>query len=283
MADLWFAYSVMLLVSVALGVVTAKVAYPKEQQLNMLLITLAILAMFAYLMNVAGQLFLAAFVDDSAAIIWTNLTPLFGACAGGWLLHFQGIPQSRRGLMTAFLWLASLGSMLWPNLGPMLRPPPQSEHIVEQGVIMQSARATCSPAAAANLLTKAGIATTEAELIPLCLTDESGTPTLGLYRGLKLVAERNSRSIKILKTDLEGLLNNIPLPVLLTVELPAYGVDDPRYEADWGWIPGTGHSVVAVDRLQNGNLLIADPSTGLEAWSRKDLEVLWHGEGLWVE
>jgi hypothetical protein len=268
---------------VGLGLVTAKVVYPKEQQLNMLLLTLAILAMFAYMMNVAGQLFLATFIRNSAAIVWTNLTPLFGACAGGWLLHLEKIPIRRRSLMTLFLWIASLGSLVWPSLGPILRPPPDSEHIVEQGMILQSARATCSPAAAANLLTQAGIATTEAELIPLCLTDESGTPTLGLYRGLKIVAAKHGRSIKILETNLDGLLNRNSWPVLLTVELPAYGVEDPRYEAEWGWIPGTGHSVVAVDRLPNGDLLIADPSVGLEAWSAEDLKILWHGEGLFIE
>jgi hypothetical protein len=146
---------------------------------------------------------------------------------------------------------------------------------------MQTSWATCSPAAAATLLRAEGLATTEAEMIPLCLTDSAGTPTLGLYRGVKLVAEQNGQAVEILDSTVDELLADGDWPVLLAVKLP-FGVDDRRYADQWGWIPGMGHSVVAMGRTADGRVIIGDPSVGLEAWSEDDLRVLWHGDGMRV-
>ena len=119
----------------------------------------------------------------------------------------------------------------------------------------------------------------ERDLVPLCLTDRSGTSTLGLYRGVKKVASENHLDVEIVDSSLDQLLEANDWPVLLAVKLP-YGVEDPRYARDWGWIPGTGHSVVALGRLPGGRVVVGDPSVGIEAWSREDLELLWHGVGL---
>jgi hypothetical protein len=146
---------------------------------------------------------------------------------------------------------------------------------------MQSSWATCSPAAAATLLNAEGITVSEREMIPLCLTDYHGTPTLGLYRGVKLIANRNNRRVEIIDRHLEQLLRDDDWPVLISVRLP-FGVDDPRFADEWGWIPGTGHAVVGLGRTPDGGFLIADPAVGLERWSKPKLEKLWQGNGLRV-
>ena len=145
----------------------------------------------------------------------------------------------------------------------------------------QSSWATCSPAAAATLLTAEGIPVSEREMIPLCLTDYDGTPTLGLYRGIKLISSRNNRQVEIVARDLATLLQENDWPVLMAVRLP-FGVDDPRFEAEWGWIPGMGHSVVVLGRNPAGEFLVADPAVGLEVWTESKLETLWQGNGLRV-
>ena len=118
-------------------------------------------------------------------------------------------------------------------------------------------------------------------MIPLCLTDYAGTPTLGLYRGVKLIANRNNRRIEIIDRSLEDLLRDDDWPVLLAVRLP-FGVEDRRFTDEWGWIPGMGHSVVAFGRTPDGGFIIGDPAVGLERWSKSELEILWQGNGLRV-
>ena len=70
----------------------------------------------------------------------------------------------------------------WPLLG---RTPACSERWDELGTCLQTTDYTCSPACAATLLKKYGIAATEQEMAELCLT-RRGTSWQGLYRGLKL-------------------------------------------------------------------------------------------------
>ncbi len=281
MSDLYVAYTAMFVLSAVAGYSAAKWCYPASRQTLVLLLTLMLVATFFYMSQVAGQLYLARFVPLSAAIIWTNITPVLAALAAGWLLRLTEVPQPRRGILCGVLCIGAIGSLFWPSLGPLLRPPPVGEGLYVDGIVKQSHWATCSPAAAATLLNQVGIQTTESEMIPLCLTDRSGTPSLGLYRGVKLMTARASRDVQFVHGNIEMLLNNKQWPLLLTVQLPAYEVEDPRYEQEWGWIPGMGHSVVALGRDPQG-VVIADPAVGLEVWSDEDLRVLWHGEALQV-
>jgi len=280
MNDLTVAYAAMALLALVAGCGAGAWLYPPRGQARILLVTLAIVGMFAYLFYVAGQLFLARIVPDSAAIVWTNLTPIFAALAAGWILRLEEIPPARRLLMSLVVAAGSFGSLCWPSLGPLLRPPPAGDPAVPEVIAFQSSWATCSPAAAATLLVHAGIPVSEQTMIPLCLTDSSGTPSLGLYRGLKLMAAAHQREVEVLRWRVDELFARDRWPVLLTVQLPRTGVDDPRYEQQWGWIPGMGHSVVALKRLSATELLVADPAAGLEVWTRDDLEVLFHGGAL---
>ncbi len=56
-----------------------------------------------------------------------------------------------------------------------------------------------------------------------------------------------------------------------------------RFKDEWGWIPGTGHSVVALGFAADGHLVVADPAIGLEHWSMDQLEILWQGNGIRIK
>lgn len=281
MTDLVTAIGVMTLLSVGAGLFTGLVGYSSKGQRVMLLMTLAILGAFYFLFYSSGQLYWAKLVPSSAAIIYTNFAALLAAMAAGWALRLPHTPRWRRIGITILLSLMSLAAILWPLLSIALRPPPAGGNDWQSGVALQTSWATCSPAAAATLLRAEGISTSESEMIPLCLTDSAGTPTLGLYRGVKRMAEQHGRSVEILNSTVEHLVETNDWPALLAVRLP-FGVEDLRYVEQWGWIPGMGHSVVALGLSNDGRFVIGDPSVGLELWTAEDLEVLWHGDGLRV-
>ncbi|WP_315851690.1 cysteine peptidase family C39 domain-containing protein [Roseimaritima multifibrata] len=266
-------------ISLICGFLTGRFAYKKRGQTTMLWLALSVFAMVYFMLYASGQLFWARWVPASAAIIYTNLAALFAACGAGWAWRLPDTPVWRRGIMAGMLAVASAASIIWPLLSIALRPPPAGDDQWRDGVALQTSWATCSPAAAATFLNAEEIKSSEAELIPLCLTDSSGTPTLGLYRGVKLVANENGKDVAILTTDLEGLIAADKWPVLIGVQLP-FGTEDRRYAEQWGWIPGMGHSVVVLGRDGNDRFIVGDPSIGLEVWDRSDMEILWHGIGM---
>jgi hypothetical protein len=281
MGDIWVAVLVMSVVSAIAALTAAGYLHTDRGQRVMLVFALSILATFFFLLYFNGQLFWARIVPSSAAIIYTNLAAVFAGLGAGWGWRLPKTPVWRRGFLAIALGLTSLVAILWPLLSIFLRPPPEGHDKWMGQVAMQSSWATCSPAAAATLLNAAGIRTSERELIPLCLTDYDGTPTLGLYRGVKLIANRNGRQVEIIDRSLESLLQDDDWPVLISVRLP-FGVDDPRFADEWGWIPGMGHAVVALGRTPDGGFAIGDPAIGLEHWPESKMETLWQGIGLRV-
>jgi len=282
MADIWIAVAVMVLLSTGAAWLTARYLSPQQGQSVMLWLTLSVVAVIFFCLYWAGQLFWARIVPNSAAIIYTNLAAIFAGLGTGWAWRLPNTPQWRRAIMAVGLGLTSLAAILWPLLSIALRPPPEGHDKWRGPVALQTSWATCSPAAAATFLKAEGIAVSERDMIPLCLTDYAGTPTLGLYRGVKLMASRHERQVEIVDHRLEKLLSDDDWPVLLAVRLP-FGVDDPRFEQEWGWIPGMGHSVVALGRDPSGDIVIADPAVGLELWSESTLKTLWQGNGLRVK
>lgn len=268
-------------VSAVAGFLSCRYLYSVKGQRVILLLTLSVFATVYFLFYASGQLFWARLVPSSAAIIYTNLASIFAALAAGWAWRLPDTPRWRRAGLSIILGIASLAAVFWPLISIRLRPPPEGRDEWQQNVAMQTSWATCSPAAVATLMRGEGIEVSEREMIPLCLTDRSGTPTLGTYRGIKLIADQNDRQVQIVEPDLAKLLADNDWPVLLAVKLP-YGVEDRRYAEQWGWIPGMGHSVVALGRSPDGGILVGDPSAGLEMWSEADLQVLWHGSGVRV-
>ncbi|MCA9134072.1 MAG: hypothetical protein KDA45_12985 [Planctomycetales bacterium] len=280
MLDIWTAVAVMSALSLGAGWLFFRLLPATGSgQWAVVGLAFAVVAMIYFLLYGSGQLFWARFVPVSAAIIYTNLAAIFAAIAAGCAGRLPQTPAWRRGLLSGLLTMAALAAIHWPLLSVAVRPPPQGGDQWQGDVAQQTSWATCSPAAAATLFRGEGIAVSERELIPLCLTDSSGTPTLGLYRGIKLVAERHRRRVDIVQPSLPQLLADDDWPVLLAVELP-FGVEDRRYADAWGWIPGLGHSVVALGRTVDGRIAIGDPSAGLEFWRAEDLQVLWQGNGI---
>lgn len=279
MQDIWTAVGVMIFVAIGAGVVSARFLSTDKGQRVMLLLALSLVATFFFLLYFAGQLFWARIVPLSAAIIYTNLAAVFAGLGAGWAWRMPGTPWWRRISLTLILSGAALVAILWPLLSMALRPPPEGQDQWAGPVAMQTSWATCSPAAAATLLAAEGIPVSERDMVPLCLTDYDGTPTLGLYRGLKLVASRNNRHVEITDRSLARLLQDDDWPVLAAVRLP-FGLDDPRFAQEWGWIPGMGHSVVILSRTPGAEFVVADPAIGLEFWSESKLKTLWQGNGL---
>ncbi len=281
MVDIWIAVFVMCCISAAAMVVSARSLYSDKGQRGILLLTIAIFSTFFFLLYLNGQLFWARIVPSSAAIIYTNFAAIFAGLGAGWGWRLPKTAAWRRAILAIALGLTSLVAILWPILSIGLRPPPEGLDNWNGPVALQSSWATCSPTAAVTLLNANGIRISEREMIPLCLTDYDGTSTLGLYRGVKLVADRNGRRVEIIDGSLENFLRADDFPALIAVRLP-YGIDDPRFTQEWGWIPGMGHSVVILGRTPDGELIVGDPAIGLEYWPESQLEILWQGAGLRV-
>ncbi len=280
MNDILIAAGVMSLVSLLSGLI-AYWLHPRGRQGLMLCMSVTILGMFYFQLYASGQLFWARLIPVSAAIIYSNLSAPLAAMAAGWAAHLPNTPVWRRAAMVLLLGAGSLTAIFWPLLSIALRPAPAGGDDWALGVARQTSWATCSPAAAATLLQANGIIASESQMIPLCLTDGSGTPTLGLYRGVKLVAEQQGRDVEVIDSTLDELLTADDWPALLAVKLPLQ-TEDRRYAENWGWIPGMGHSVVVLGAAEQDQVWVGDPSVGLERWSRRDLEILWHGDGLRV-
>ena len=280
--DLWIAIAVMTVLAATAAALVATRLYSDVGQVTMLGLAMSAFGMVIFLLYGSGQLFWARVIPVSAAIIYSNLAAIFAAMAAGWAWRLPNTPPWRRATLATLLSISSLVAILWPLLSIAVRPPPPGGNQWSKGVAKQTSWATCSPAAAATLFRGEGITVSEAEMIPLCLTDYAGTPTLGLYRGVKLIANRHDRRVTLLDGGFTRLVADDDWPVLLSVRLP-FGVDDRRFVEQWGWIPGMGHSVVVLGRTNDGNFIVGDPAVGLEVWSKADLDLLWQGVGMRVE
>lgn len=280
--DLWIAIAVMAVLAAATAAIVVTRLHSDVGQRTMLGLAVSTFGMIIFLLYGSGQLFWARVLPVSAAIIYSNFASIFAAMAAGWAWRLPGTPAWRRATLAALLSISAVIAILWPLLAIALRPPPEGGDQWSNAVAMQTSWATCSPAAAATLFRGEGIAVSEAEMIPLCLTDYAGTPTLGLYRGVKLIANQHGRRVNLLDGGLPRLIADDDWPVLLSVRLP-FGVEDRRFVEQWGWIPGMGHSIVVLGRTDDGRFMIGDPAAGLEIWSEADLDLLWQGVGMRVE
>lgn len=279
MSDITIAIGTMLAISAATGLAVAKSKQP-EGQLRVGAMAILLFGAFGNMYYSAGKIFWAKYFPHSAVIVWSNFVPIAAAVAAGLAFRLPKTPRWRQITSSCLLASIAVGAAFWPIIGAVFRPAPPGGDTWIRQVALQTSRSSCSPAAAATLLRAHDVDVNEGDLVPLCLSDDRGTVSLGLYRGLKLYADKNNLDVEIISRSLTELYEQDEWPVLLMVELPEYGVKDPRYQRDWGWIPGLGHSVVAFGRLPGGYLLVGDPSIGMEQWRETDLQVLWHGDGI---
>lgn len=177
--------------------------------------------------------------------------------------------------------LLGVSVCFWQSYGYLLRETPTTYDRWKGNVCRQSTQATCSAAAAVNLLKTIGIDATETEIVRLCFTSDIGTTKLGLYRGLCVKTEGTRGSLAPLPERVEDLHKYCP--ALISVRIDPGQHVDPKYERDWGWVPGVSHSIVLLRFRDDGKIDIIDPSVGLEQWDANALRDLWKGKGFYLD
>lgn len=223
---------------------------------------------------VHGKLLVATVLPFCNAIILGNGIALAMAALAGVMAGQRKVTRWRRWPFTAALIGLGLYSVACHYLAPSVIG---SNVWTKDGQCMQSCAASCSPASAATLLRHHGIAATEQEIIGLCLTSELGTPSLGLYRGLKLKTQETPWRVELVRGTADELLKSQAGPVLLRIRLDA---SDSSSDGRWPWSPGIGHAVVFYGLGPGGRVEIGDPAVGRDRWTSQDLKSRWRGEGL---
>jgi hypothetical protein len=211
-------------------------------------------------------------------IVGNWFLPMLGVLAG---LVWRRLPQSRARRCTATLLLFAAG--LYSTVNPVLGEAPLCESNWERlgggRYFLQTTDATCSAAAAATLLSLHGIATDEQEMADLCLTRE-GTTWKGLFRGLSLKTEWTPWRVDVFRGRPSDLDDPNGYPVVVCAELRPDAVDEDIYQDEYGWIPGTPHSVVVLGRTEDGQYMVHDPVAGREYWDESELRLLWTGSAV---
>jgi hypothetical protein len=219
----------------------------------------------------------------SNAIVVGNFTPMIAAGLAGVGSRAMGGIGWRK-----FIALGPLvGLACWMAWRPVWSVPPNNPARLVDGVWMQNDQASCTPSAAATFLNLHDVNATASEMADLCLTTKDGTSNLGMYRGLVLKTRGTGWRVKRLEVGTIDALREAAKtsPLMLNVGLPFElpGDIDPRYTRDWGWMPGTRHTVTLIRFVDGDFLDVADPAVGHERWTTEELRVLWHGEAVQLE
>jgi hypothetical protein len=245
----------------------------------LVLVLVAVLAADALFFQ--DSLLLARLFPFSGMVVFgSGQLPLIGLLAGTVSSHLSGPRSSQLGVAGGLLLFGVVLAAL-PFLGT---PPAGLTENWSNGVALQSSESSCSAASAATLLRQYGVAATEGGMAPLCLTRSNGTPLLGVYRGLCLKTAGTPWRVEVLSRASVADLRRAAAagPILLTVGLDRFPLRpiDPRYEEDWGWVPGLRHAVVLFRFRPEGRIEMGDPAEGREIWNVKALDDLWRGEGI---
>ena len=220
---------------------------------------------------------LAKLLPVSNLVIVGNLLPLSSTFLAG--IVWRRIDHWRRIVGVTALWIAGG----YAAVAPMLAHPPSCKDTwTEIGICVQTTSATCTPACAATLLRIHGISATEGEMARLCLTGPHGTNWAGLYHALKVKTAGTHLDVVILSGPPGKLLEQMSAPALISVGLPLDTAADSYYRTNWVWNPGEQHSVIVLGTTAEGLVQIVDPDPRIvyETWQRRDLSVLWRGQGM---
>jgi hypothetical protein len=231
--------------------------------------------LFVYIRGIWYDVRLAELLPFSNLIVVGNWLPLLTAALAGLAWQRTRDAVLRRGLVSLELALAGVLSAFFPLLGTV---PDCGRDWDSLGTCLQTTKHSCSPAAAATLLKKYGIETTEAEMAELCLTRQ-GTTWQGLYRGLKLKTQQTPWDVRVTHCEADQLCRLGNGPLIISVGLDRASTHDTDFEREQGWIPGVSHSVVLERFTSNGAAVIADPSQEMtrEHWDAETLQTLWRG------
>jgi hypothetical protein len=222
---------------------------------------------------------LAEYLPYSSIVVLSNWFPPAAAFLAGitWT-HGYG-SKTRRVLFGGTLFATSC----WSVASPLLGSPPVCENIWDQQrVCRQTSRYTCTPAAAAMLLTRHGIPAQESEMAELCLT-RKGTTWQGLFRGLTIKTRDQPYRVRVVECDWDELPEKLTGPAILSVGIDPSKPYPEHYTKYWGWMPGVRHSVMLRGVISDGRLSIADPAVGAELWTEVDLQTLFRGRFITLE
>ncbi len=240
--------------------------------------TVGFLLWFALVVH--GTLRVAQILPLSNAIMLGNWIPPGAGFLAGIVAGRSGIPWWRRSAFALILLSLAGYSVLCHFVG---KCPPAPHCWVVADVTVQSRAATCGPCCAATLLRHHGIHATEREMIDLCLTTARGTPSLGLYRGLKIKTAGTEWDVQVVRGSMQQLCDANRWPVLLRVRLDAPRVVAGRPRS---YYPAPGrltHTVVMFGRTERGLAEVGDPALDSRARRHQRLDELaasWTGEGL---
>lgn len=275
MIDIYLGFAGMFILGLAGFHAARRMASGWSRWMSNVAALLTVLLLLAYIRWWWNDPRLTLLLPYSNLIVIGNwFLPLIGVLAG---LTWARLARRNPRRWGALLLLFGVGS--YSTLSPVLGHSPTCTNQWEGDRCLQTTGSTCSPAAAATLLRRYGIDTSEQEMAELCLTRE-GTTWMGLYRGLKLKTEGTPWDVEIidLASAANGRLPHGPLILCAMLEPGTPWAED--YEKEWGWIPGVPHSVVFLQRTPDGLYLMADPFAGVETWTQQDVDVLWHGQGI---
>ncbi len=272
-----------------------------------------LMLMAAYLKYVWGQLWIVQWITLPSVIVLSNWFPLLLAALAAvvWqrlggdtqepasidhddALATEAPPANshsgpglalRRTVMMGALTAGAVWSVMYfvpttpPECGVHWEPPYPP---FPWSVCRQTNPNTCSAASSATILVALGIPATEQEMAHLCLT-RNGTTWLGLYHGLATKLHGTDYRVQFFESDVSELPQlGSQYPLLLCCKLDAAAAEQlPEYEREGGWIRGTAHSVVYFGQFK-GRHIIGDPSRGYEAWTDRDMKILWTGQGLHI-
>lgn len=275
MQDLLVGVAVIGLLSAILFVASFRVARSLPPRLVNLISIFLITLMIAFILLVHGRIALTHMLPFSNVIVVGNWQPLIAATFAAFIWRHLHPALWRRTLVLAALVVSCLYGMYEPILGKT----PELGEKWQDGVCLQTSPASCTAAAAATILDRHGIVSTEQEMALLCLTTTEGTSFHGLYRGLKLKTAGSPWDVYMFADKSIDELRRMGAPAILSVELRPNDGLDPRYQNTFGWLPGVPHTIVLTEFIDDHTVRIADPALGYETWTIEDLKLLWHGEG----
>jgi hypothetical protein len=242
---------------------------------------------FLFAWSFFGRLIWAEAITSSAALYWSNVTPVVLAFSAGMAGHAVDVRRHFRPAVAAILMTLAVAFVITPIARPVLfpldwdqAPEPQWMTQWQDGVYMQSNSASCAPAAAVTLLGQAGISANERELASACLSSSLGTAPLGLYRGLSTVAREHDLKARVASRDPSQWHQRGQLPNVALVRLGLIG----EGRQDHGFVGNVtvGHVVTVLGKTDGGRWLIGDPAVGKVSWSDEELRKRFTGEAIYL-
>ena len=279
MADLYAGVAVLAVVSLIVLLVTIRLTRSITKREATAVGVVVALLLVCYLRFIWKSSVLADFLPYSSIVVLSNWFPPAAAFLAGitWT-HGYG-SKFRRVFFGGVLFATSCWSVASPIVG---KPPVCDNAWDPNGVCRQTSRYTCTPAAAAMLLTWHGIPAQESEMAELCLT-RKGTTWQGLYRGLLIKTRDQPFRVRVVDCEWDELPRKLTGPAILSVGIDPSKPFPSAYTEHWGWIPGVRHSVMLRTITPNDQLSIADPAVGSEYWTDADLKTLFRGRFLTLE